>query len=137
LQHYCTLSHRMGSLRKTKSVKVILGLFEQTEEALSVVDLIEGLEKVMNKTTVYRILDRLEAVGILHSFVGKNGRKWYAKCKDCLPADPVYTHPHFQCSACGKVECVPFEIMIPSLTSYKVESADFLLIGECKECNSQ
>jgi Fur family ferric uptake transcriptional regulator len=49
----------MGVVRKTKSVNNLLELFEQTKEALSAIDLVKRLESEMNKTTVYRILDRL------------------------------------------------------------------------------
>ena len=35
----------------------------------------------MNKTTVYRILDRFEKEGILHWFIDNDGLKRYAKNK--------------------------------------------------------
>ncbi|NRA93639.1 MAG: transcriptional repressor, partial [Psychroserpens sp.] len=70
----------MSIIRKTKSVKMLLEIFESTKSALSVVDLVEQLKSEMNKTTVYRILERLENEGVLHSFNGINGLKWYAKC---------------------------------------------------------
>ena len=73
----------MGIIRKTKPVKEILHLFENKEEAISVVQLIELMHTKMNRTTVYRILERLEQDGILHSFNGKDGLKWYAKCQGC------------------------------------------------------
>ena len=46
----------------------MLDLFENTSNALSVVELTDTFSKKMNKTTVYRILDRLEEAGELHSF---------------------------------------------------------------------
>lgn len=126
----------MGTLRKTKSVKIILEKFDQTDSALSVVDLVEGLKKEMNKTTVYRILERLKENGKLHSFIGKDGRKWYAKSHECSPGKHIDAHPHFQCKQCGKVECLAFDVIIPSLPEYRIDSAKFLLIGECKDCLS-
>lgn len=126
----------MEPMRKTKSLKKILKRFEDIDEALSVVDLIDGLHSEMSKTTVYRILDRLEEAGFLHSFIGNNGRKWYAKCQDCFLEDSTYTHPHFQCKNCGKVECLPMEIAIPLLPKHKINSAEFLLVGECVKCQA-
>lgn len=126
----------MGSLRKTKSVKAVLDKFEPGNEALSVVDLVERLQLEMNKTTVYRILERLEAAGTLHSFIGTNGLKWYAKGNECFSDSHPNTRPHFQCKACGKVECLTLEIAIPILPNYKVDSAKFLLVGECEKCLS-
>jgi Fur family ferric uptake transcriptional regulator len=73
----------MSIVRKTKSVNIILSKFDKGHEALSVVDLVEELKEDMNKTTVYRILERLESEGTIHSFTGTNGLKWYAKCYQC------------------------------------------------------
>ena len=68
----------MGTIRKTKSVKAILKIFSEKGEALAAIDLVERLQQEMNKTTVYRILERLEEIGILHTFKGKDGFRWYA-----------------------------------------------------------
>ena len=72
----------MSVKRRTKSANIILSIFENGREALSVVDLVEQLQHDMNKTTVYRILERLEKEGTIHSFTGTNGLKWYAKCHE-------------------------------------------------------
>ena len=65
--------------RKTKTVKMILDLFGETNNAISIADLVSNFRNKMNKTTVYRILNRLEESGILHSFSDKDGLKRYAK----------------------------------------------------------
>jgi Fur family ferric uptake transcriptional regulator len=70
----------MGILRKTQSLAVMLAEFDKSSHAISAIDLIRRLSNKLNKTTVYRILDKLEDDGLLHSFLGKNGIKWYAKC---------------------------------------------------------
>lgn len=124
----------MGIKRKTKSVQQILAVFEKSHEAVSVVDLIGRLEGEMNKTTVYRILERLEGDGIIHSFTGTNGYKWYAKCRSCTEHHHDDVHPHFECKNCGKVECLDIDIVIPKLNNRHVESADVLLIGQCADC---
>ncbi|MEO1258339.1 MAG: transcriptional repressor [Bacteroidota bacterium] len=126
----------MGITRKTKSVKTLLEVFEQTNNAVSVVELVERLRREMNKTTVYRILERLEDEGTLHSFTGKNGLKWYAACKECSPSHHLDSHPHFQCRVCGKTECLFIDISIPPVSNYKIDSAELLLTGQCKDCLS-
>jgi len=126
----------MGVQRKTKSVTAILSLFEQTREALSVVDMIEQFEGQMNKTTVYRVLERLESEGIIHSFSGTNGLKWYAKCQQCNANHHHDVHPHFECNICGKVECIDIDIPIPKLNNRHIESADVLLTGQCADCRN-
>lgn len=124
----------MGIVRKTKSVQVILQQFNQVKGALSVVDLVEGLQQLMNKTTVYRILERLEDDGILHSFTGKKGLKYYAKCNNCSAGHHLDTHPHFQCSDCGKTECLSVDVSIPAIPNHKVDVAELLLVGQCADC---
>lgn len=126
----------MGVVRKTKSVKAILNTFAQGDDAISVVHLIDLFQDQMNRTTVYRILERLEEEGVLHSFIGKDGRRWYAKCKNLPSGKPIGTHPHFQCKSCGKVECLPFEVEIPTLPNYKVDAVEFLIVGECGDCRN-
>ncbi len=126
----------MGIVRKTKSVKTLLKAFEQTHDAISVVALVGRFQHIMNKTTVYRILERLEDEGELHSFTGKDGLKWVARCHGCSSSNHMDNHPHFQCQNCGKTECLTFEVAIPSLPNHKVYSAQFLLIGLCENCLS-
>lgn len=126
----------MDNLRKTKSVKAVLKIFEDTNHALSVVELVEKLDGEMNKTTVYRILQRFENNGILHSFIGKDGLMWYAKCKGCTSSGHSDVHPHFQCQNCGKIECLAVSIPLPAVPNYKLDSVKLLLIGQCDNCLS-
>jgi len=127
----------MGVVRITKSVTAVLNVFEKRHQALSVVNLVEDLQKDMNKTTVYRILDRLEDQGTLHSFIGKDGLLWYAKCSSCCSSsNHDDLHPHFQCTECGKTECLNLDITIPVIPNHKIDTAKFLLVGECDDCLS-
>ena len=125
----------MGIIRKTKAVATVLQIFEEKSEPKSVVHLIGLVKDKMNKTTVYRILDRLERDGIIHSFNGKDGLKWYAKCEGCSANHHSDKHPHFQCTKCDKVECLTVEIKIPSIKNHKVDSTDIFLMGQCEVCS--
>lgn len=124
----------MSIKRKTKSVNTILSIFESGEEALSVVDLVDQLKEQMNKTTVYRVLERLENEGTIHSFSGTNGLKCYAKCHECTSHHHNDIHPHFECKDCGKVECLEVNISIPKLNDRTIQSANVLLTGQCTDC---
>ena len=124
----------MGILRKTKSVKIVLNEFTVNSSATSVIALIERLKSEMNKTTVYRILEKLEDDGILHSFLAKDGLKWYAKCRGCSSTTHHDVHPHFQCLECGKVDCLKMNFSIPEIANRKVEVSQVLLQGKCEEC---
>jgi len=124
----------MAIQRQTASVKKLWNQFEVGADALSVVDLVKLLKDEMNKTTVYRILDRMESEGKLHSFSGKDGLKWYAKCHDCSANHHIDVHPHFQCNDCGKVECLSVHVTIPKVEVHKIETAQILLLGQCRSC---
>lgn len=124
----------MGVIRKTKSVETLLAIFEKSKDAVSVVKLIDLLKEEMNKTTIYRILERLENDGIVHSFMDKDGLKWYATCHGCSTANHFDMHPHFQCQECGKIDCLYIEMKIPSIPNRKINFSQILLIGTCENC---
>ena len=125
----------MGVIRKTKSVDLLLKIFNDNDNAFSVVQLVKKTEKHMNKTTVYRILDRLEEEGIIHSFNDSNGLRWYAKCSNCSKGKHIDTHPHFECSNCGNIECVPVNVSIPEVPDLKIDFMEVVLVGTCKSCS--
>ncbi|MEM8926720.1 MAG: transcriptional repressor [Bacteroidota bacterium] len=128
----------MGVVRKTKSVKALLNEFDETKTAISTRELIERLRNQMNRSTVYRILDRLEDGGILHSFIGRDGLAWYALSnqKHCSHSHGKNTHPHFQCVDCGKTECLPISVPIPEVAEHSIETISLLLVGRCADCNA-
>lgn len=124
----------MGVTRQTKQVKTLLDIFNTENNAISVADLVKKLSGQMNKTTVYRILDRLMEDGIVHSFIGKNGLKWYARCQGCSCDAHFDVHPHFQCKVCGEVSCLTSSFKIPEVKGYKVDAVNLLLVGTCSDC---
>ncbi len=125
----------MGIMRQTKSVKRILNEFEKEPKALSTVDLIKRLSQDHNKTTIYRVLDRLEDDGVLHSFQGTDGVKFYAKCHGCSKSQHSDIHPHFQCVSCGKMDCLDVRVSIPKVPNRRVLSSELLLQGHCEQCS--
>ena len=127
----------MGIMRQTKSVKRILNEFEKEPKALSTVDLIKRLSQDHNKTTIYRVLDRLEDDGVLHSFQGTDGVKFYAKCHGCSKSQHSDIHPHFQCVSCGKMDCLDVRVSIPKVPNRRVLSSELLLQGHCEQCSSE
>ena len=123
--------------RKTKTVKLLLDLFDQNYHAISVVELISIFSGKMNKTTVYRILNRLEDSGVLHSFVDKDGLKRYAKGDQRETSSELSkVHPHFLCEDCGISSCLPIKVSIPPIPNFKINSSEHLYIGQCKDCHS-
>ena len=127
----------MSVTRKTKTVKLFLNLFEKKNGAISILELVSIFKNDMNKTTVYRILTRLEESGILHSFVDKKGLKRYAK--NPLGKKSIKhqsSHPHFLCEDCGISRCLPIKIQNPTIPDLIINSAEQLYLGQCGNCQA-
>ena len=121
--------------RKTKAVKLVLELFSEKKYAIPVVDIVSIFANKMNKTTVYRILQRLEDSGILHSFVDKDGLKRYAKGDQRNKSKgDQHIHPHFLCEDCGISTCLPLEVQTVSIPGYSIKSSEQLYLGQCNNC---
>ena len=124
----------MKRIRKTKSVQLIIDAFKQ-DKAISIIELVMRFRNNMNKTTVYRILDRLEKSEILHSFKDQNGLKRYARNNtNTKEAENLNYHAHFLCEDCGISSCVSIDLNIPSAFSYTIKNSEHLLLGQCGEC---
>jgi len=126
----------MGVVRKTKSVDLLLDQFKSGSKAISVIELVDRLSSKLNKTTIYRVLNNLEDDGVLHSFLGVNSLKWYAKCSGCSKTKHSDIHPHFQCTVCGKVDCLPVKMTIPEIPTHDVKSIQVLINGACTNCRA-
>mgnify|MGYP000253120837 CR=1 FL=1 len=126
----------MGIIRKTQSIDFLLAEFNNSADAVSAIELIKRLDSKLNKTTVYRVLDKLEDDGVLHSFLGKNGIKWYAKCNTCTNLKHFDVHPHFQCLRCGKVECLEIKVDLPNIPNRQVNVFQVLIQGHCESCSN-
>ena len=124
----------MGIIRKTYAVDVLLKEFKKDSNAISTIELIKRLANKINKTTVYRLLDKLEDDGILHYFLDSNGLKWFAKCRSCSKSEHRDLHPHFQCTDCGSVDCLEVKVTIPEIPNRKVINSHVLVLGTCELC---
>lgn len=124
----------MGIIRKTQAVALLLNEFEKDSNAISSIELIKRLGDKINKTTVYRLLDKLEDDGLLHHFIDANSVKWFAKCKSCSKSEHHDIHPHFQCTDCGSVDCLEIKITIPEIPNRKTMNSHVLVLGQCEHC---
>ncbi|MED5475766.1 MAG: transcriptional repressor [Candidatus Neomarinimicrobiota bacterium] len=128
----------MSIKRKTKTVKLILSEFNKTQEAITIGELLKKFDKVMDKTTVYRIIDRLENSNLIHSFNDYDGTKRFAKGKKNIFSNKKNNnHPHFQCEDCGISSCIPIKISIPEIPNYLIKSAEHIFTGQCADCRNE
>ncbi len=114
---------------------LILSLIQKSNSALSHQDLVQGIEKKINRVTIYRILDRLIGDGEVHKVIDIDGVSRYAACHQCEDYDHVHDHVHFSCTKCSAVTCL--DNIQPSFkmpTNYKVEDVNFTISGVCPKC---
>ena len=126
----------MGVVRKTKHLEQVLHVFRQSSDALSAGMLHEALANDINKSTVYRMLDKLEDDGVIHSFLTVDQIRFYALCEGCSSGRHVDSHAHFQCTSCNRVSCFSEEVVLPTPKRARITSAQVLLTGQCESCLS-
>ncbi|WP_417887070.1 Fur family transcriptional regulator [Zunongwangia sp.] len=123
-------------MRNTKHQEAVLNFLKEAEKAVTADQIREGISEKINKTTVYRMLDRFVEADKVHFVTGQDGKAYYALCQHQHNSkeNHLHNHLHFQCNQCGKVECLPEKIQVPRLKEYHVEETQLLLIGTCKRC---
>ena len=126
----------MGVVRKTKHLEQVLHAFRQTSDALSAGMLLDVMDNEINKSTVYRILEKLEDDGVIHSFMTLEHIRFYALCKGCSSGQRVDSHAHFQCTSCKRVSCFSDEIVLPIPEKARITSVQILFTGQCQSCLS-
>ena len=80
----------MGVVRKTKHLEQVLQAFRQSGDALSAGMLLDVLDNAINKSTVYRMLDKLEDDGVIHSFLTMD-RFGFTLCVRAVQVDAMLT----------------------------------------------
>lgn len=97
---------RGAGMRVTSSRIAVLGALRDAALPLSHADVASKLEHLgMDRTTVYRNLIDLAEAGVLRrSDVGHTWRFEFAARGD---EHEDSQHPHFVCTDCGKVACLP------------------------------
>lgn len=91
-------------------------------------------EKHFDKVTIYRTLESLLKVGLVHKvFVDK--RAWHFElAHNCTESQ---CHPHFTCTSCGDTHCLT-EISLPMARSphegFVIHRQQVRLEGLCPDC---
>ncbi len=93
----------------------------------------------LNRTTIYRNLERLCVQGELLRFKEPNQDSWYYQYTE--GSEHCDKHMHAQCSQCGKIfhledEFVnEFENKLNAIYGLNIDSSQSIIIAKCKDCN--
>ena len=132
----------MKNTYKTKAREVIVAyLKEHIEQRFTAREIFEAVSKEdtgVNRTTIYRNLDRLCETGELLRFKEPNREAWYYQYSE--DHEHCDKHMHAQCSECGKV----FHLEKPFMDSFEewmlreygidIDPAKTIIIGKCSKC---
>lgn len=85
-------------------------------------------EKTLDKVSVYRTLDLLERVDIIHPVLKKGDAQYY----EIHSEDH---HHHIVCNECDEDTCVPCNIEEKPIKGFKNIHHAVVLTGVCNSCN--
>ncbi len=132
----------MKSAYKTKAREEIVAyLKEHTEQRFTAKEIFEAVNKEaegINKTTVYRNLDRLCESGDLLKFKEPNKDSWYYQYSS--EHEHCHEHMHAQCSVCGRIFHLEnsfvnsFEKKVLAEYGLDIDPSKTIIVGECSEC---
>ncbi|MFD1629379.1 Fur family transcriptional regulator [Pseudopedobacter beijingensis] len=121
--------------RNTAARTEILGLINKSEAALSHTEIQAALDGLCDRVTIYRVLDRLTAEGLIHKIINMDGVVKYAYCHECSQMHR-HNHIHFSCEKCKKVTCLEgVEPVFKLPEKYKVNEVNFTVSGLCPKCS--
>lgn len=125
---------RERGLRSTGPRLAVLLALSESDRPLSNTEVLDGLgETDWDPATIYRNLVKLREAGIASVVSRAEGIDRYA-----LSSDEEHHHPHFVCEDCGRVECLPSDVMGSIATegpwATSIARATIQLRGECPEC---
>lgn len=116
----------------------VLEVLREAETPLSHGDLIEELEgQGYDRVTLFRNLNDLAEAGlVLRTDLGD--RTWRFELKRSEQAHAA-NHPHFTCSSCGTVTCLPERAFVVRNTSrlprsVRAQRVEVTLRGVCDAC---
>lgn len=125
--------------RQTVVSQKIMRFFEQSSHAMSAPTILEKLEKEglkPNKSTVYRILEKLLANKTIEAITLRHGTRYFE-------LSTKRHHHHFFCENCETLHCLSschvekLNINLGELlpqADFKISSHDFNLYGICNRC---
>lgn len=123
---------------RSKYQTIIHQIIESSTNPLEALEIIESLKKLgfkMHKTTVYRTLDKLEALNKITKIHTLSNLSTYEISK--------HNHLHVECEVCHKVNCFDYKLCENDLKNisgkllkkgFKITTHNFSLSGICRDC---
>lgn len=132
---------RSAGLRLTLPRRAVIRALIQTEEpfisARNIIDKVQESTGRIEASTVYRILEDLSRIGLVHHVPFRNGRsgKWHVTLS--------HDHEHLVCEYCAKtitipdVEVAPLFELFRRKYGFHTSPHHFAFVGFCEDCGPQ
>lgn len=133
-----SLELKLKSLRKTKVLEQVIDIFKTSKLPLSVEDIYTKIttDKKPALSTVYRIIDKLANMKIIHETIKDADKSRYE----------LYNNPHkhyivcTNCKTLFPLDFCPFhelEEKIEQQTGFIITGHKFEIYGECPKCHKK
>ena len=128
-----------SALRATAPRLAVLGVLAEAHGPLSHTEVLDRLgETAWDPSTIYRNLVKLRDAGLASVVSRAEGIDRYALAET---QEDGHHHPHFVCEDCGRVECLPEELIVSMSMegpwAASIQGAAVELRGACPECLDQ
>lgn len=121
------------SRRNTTSKTSILDLLKSCGTALSQDQIEAEVKGLMDRVTIYRVLNRFCEDGIAHKIMSDDGKYYFALCHGCGERHD-HNHFHFKCIGCQKVECLDEKVSVSLPPGYRQQQLSGWVNGLCGSC---
>lgn len=130
---------RENGLRVTAPRVAVVGVLSSADGPLSHTEVVQRLgDTDWDQATIYRNLVKLRDAGIAPIASRVEGIDRYALAG---AKGETHQHPHFHCEDCGRVACLPDEVVgsfaVTGPWAESIQRAMVQLRGECPDCLTQ
>ena len=129
---------RTSGLRRTSAREALLQVLDEAGRPLSHQDILKrrrGSES-FDRVTVYRTLETLQEVGLLHRIQGTDGTWRFCRHKSESPRKCAGNHIHFLCARCDQMSCLPEQPLpwVSAPAGATIHSKQLVVHGLCAAC---
>ncbi len=117
---------KKSGYKLTKPRKLVLDYLAKKHQPISAQQIYQSLKNNLDQTTVYRILEVLEELGIVFKEIGNKQALYYLADKQ---------HHHIICRNCGCIQCVPCNHAFKQIKNFKNIRHQLVLTGLCNKCS--
>ncbi len=125
------------TLPRRAVIRALVNSKEPFTSARTIIDYVNGTTGRIEASTVYRILDDLARIGLVHHIPLRNGQsgKWHVTLS--------HNHEHLVCEFCAKTITIPQTEVAPLFDllrrkyGFQTNPHHFAFLGFCEDCGPQ